>query len=752
MKVTRESLTSYNINPAYFFQTRKDRNAYFDANDSALYPGLYCAIGGDPTSTDYTLPVWEMEVYNGTNWTLQTLDPNYSLIVTNEGLAALANPKTGEYKLQISALKINSDVIKNPPKPIIQWSNSDFVNWGQGIVLDTTNTDNTTFTLENNLKWRANLSNGGIQFVVNINPETEGYRGNAQIVEKTYTIGAIGLYMKDPQTGENILFAVGNLAGPITKNVTTPNRVGNSIKIYLNTVISNLGTLADVTILNTSVNSVPEVITEKDLINGDKSETSPYNLYLVDNLYGTNQPAIAVRSGNPIDKNLKWAFITPTDDSIAITDDMISDDLQDYMAATWDSNKEKFVPADGGGQQIIDTNTNSSLTGIRVGKNIIFAGQIVNFSTSNVYSVTTPKTGKDYSVGDIVEYKYDDDVTFRIYISKVDDNGSVVQYSVTPTTGNKEINETEVVVKNVTVQNEDATGLTIGISTSKNSDNIYPWNFPPEYLNKPLYVDTDKNVGKFTIIPTELFVGWCTQTGETSAIRLALDLRNEATYTDYGTTRYATDNEVSAPQGKATAEVTSVTPKDLQNNYIQKTKVAGNPGESAQNPVVVESYVHFNTPVIGKGVEDLPMNFDPKNPDENVSFYGLAYRAWWGDLAEFYEADKAYPAGTLITIGDGVAEITEAKTECNGIISTAPGYELGEKKSDKSLPVALVGKVPVLFARDCAPKFGDKIYLSSTTNGKASTIPFGKCLGKIIDKRDNLDQKDNIMCSVRINF
>ena len=135
-----------------------------------------------------------------------------------------------------------------------------------------------------------------------------------------------------------------------------------------------------------------------------------------------------------------------------------------------------------------------------------------------------------------------------------------------------------------------------------------------------------------------------------------------------------------------------------------------------------------------------------------VAFKGTAYRALWADLAEYYHSDKIYPAGTLICIGDGLAEITLATIECNGIISTKPGYELGEKNDEYDLPVALVGKVPVLFAKDCMPKFGDRIYLSKTEPGKASTTPYGNCLGKIIDKRDDLHKFNTLMCSVRINF
>ena len=190
-------------------------------------------------------------------------------------------------------------------------------------------------------------------------------------------------------------------------------------------------------------------------------------------------------------------------------------------------------------------------------------------------------------------------------------------------------------------------------------------------------------------------------------------------------------------------------PKNLQNNYLQKTRISGNPGDTKNNQIIVDTHVKFNQTIVGKGVKDMPTS---PTYDENVSFFGLAYRAWWGDLAEFYESDEIYEAGTLVTIGDGEAEVTIAKAECNGIISTAPGYELGEKKSAFDLPVALVGKVPVLMAKDCIPHFGDRIFLSKTEPGRASTIPFGRCLGKIIDKDDNLKNKKTVMCSVRISF
>ena len=75
---------------------------------------------------------------------------------------------------------------------------------------------------------------------------------------------------------------------------------------------------------------------------------------------------------------------------------------------------------------------------------------------------------------------------------------------------------------------------------------------------------------------------------------------------------------------------------------------------------------------------------------------------------------------------------------------------MGQRNSDLDLPVALCGRVPVLFDSECLIKTGDRFYLSSTTPGRASTIPNGKCLGKVIEK--NIGTKKLVECVVRIEF
>ena len=76
---------------------------------------------------------------------------------------------------------------------------------------------------------------------------------------------------------------------------------------------------------------------------------------------------------------------------------------------------------------------------------------------------------------------------------------------------------------------------------------------------------------------------------------------------------------------------------------------------------------------------------------------GTAYRALWGDLAEYYESDKEYPRGTLVKFG-GEKEITIAESGVNAVITSEPGFILNTQQhfnAQSSQAIALVGKVPV---------------------------------------------------------
>jgi len=82
------------------------------------------------------------------------------------------------------------------------------------------------------------------------------------------------------------------------------------------------------------------------------------------------------------------------------------------------------------------------------------------------------------------------------------------------------------------------------------------------------------------------------------------------------------------------------------------------------------------------------------------TFYGLSVQAQYADLAERFEADQPYVAGTVVSLG-GDKEITAADDElCNnvfGVISTKAAFLMngGAGGDDTHPPVAVNGRVPV---------------------------------------------------------
>lgn len=783
MKVSKYVLVnSYGVTdgtngtPNHFFETRDDRNNHFENYPSELLAGVCCAIGGTAT-TGMTEEVWELEKYNGANWVLESVDPNYALVITEEGLNAITKVKEGIYHFEIAAVKIKQNHIVFPPKNLLVWTKQDFEADGD-IILDTNTNPN--FTLTHNLSWRQNMANGGIQYTIKIDVDTYGESNGRRYDD--YTIGAVGLYVADPdEPTRQLLFAVGNLNANIPKYTTTPKRVGNSIKLLLNTVISNLGYIPNLTLFPESVNSIAEVPTEVELVENYGTSISPYNFYLVNNYAGTNIPALAARKGDPSRGDVTWQYFTPRDDVLDVDPEQIDSNLGDYMVAVWNPTSGKFER----GVSRSGSSSASSLTGIKVGNNIIFAGNVACFDVGATYDITISNPGANYKVGDLLVYtNTNPNIEFKIRVKKIDpDTGEIQEFKVASITGTGQVSITDAAFSyDPSTPSGGATGqdFTANIASAGAPGTTYVWDFPGgasigdpvDWYNKPLYVDKNwSNVaaatwnsyctevgfdpatepkdrrGKLTIKENDFFVGWCTGTGSKSSVKLAMDLGDQASETDYGTTRYATDTEVKE-KTSGISTVTAVTPQTAFDNYIQRSKPSSGKGSAWNNRIDVKSFVQFDTTLVGKGATPTQAIME----QSNLSFFGLAYRAQWGDLAEYYRSDKVYPAGTLITMGCGAEEITQAITECNGIISERPGYELGEKHDEKDLPVALVGKVPVIFDKQCNPKFGDRIYLSQIEPGKASNVPYGRCLGKIIDKHKDLITKGTVLCSVRISF
>jgi hypothetical protein len=83
-----------------------------------------------------------------------------------------------------------------------------------------------------------------------------------------------------------------------------------------------------------------------------------------------------------------------------------------------------------------------------------------------------------------------------------------------------------------------------------------------------------------------------------------------------------------------------------------------------------------------------------------VEFNGTATSAEYADLAERFEADAEYEAGTVVSLG-GEKEITRATTELSdevfGVISTRAAYLMNAGAGNNAThpPVAMSGRVPV---------------------------------------------------------
>ena len=109
------------------------------------------------------------------------------------------------------------------------------------------------------------------------------------------------------------------------------------------------------------------------------------------------------------------------------------------------------------------------------------------------------------------------------------------------------------------------------------------------------------------------------------------------------------------------------------------------------------------------------------NTTTGYKFRGAATSAEYADLAERYEADSEYAAGTVVRLG-GDKEITQTTTADDtkifGVVSTAPGFEMNSAAgTDATHPyIALAGRVPCNVTGKVFK--GDRL-VSSATDGYA---------------------------------
>lgn len=123
------------------------------------------------------------------------------------------------------------------------------------------------------------------------------------------------------------------------------------------------------------------------------------------------------------------------------------------------------------------------------------------------------------------------------------------------------------------------------------------------------------------------------------------------------------------------------------------------------------------------------------------NFYGTAIHAQYADLAERFESDTPYDAGTVVELG-GVAEITAAVEELSenvfGVISTRAAYLMNASAgSDQTHPpIAVQGRVPVKVIGQV--KKGDRLVSAGNgiaRAGKRSEISSWNVIGRALENK-----------------
>ena len=117
-----------------------------------------------------------------------------------------------------------------------------------------------------------------------------------------------------------------------------------------------------------------------------------------------------------------------------------------------------------------------------------------------------------------------------------------------------------------------------------------------------------------------------------------------------------------------------------------------------------------------------------------TTFSGVSTTAKYADLAENYQADKAYAPGTVVMFG-GSAEVTLADADTTavaGVVSTNPAHLMnGQLTGSNVVALALTGRVPCMVIGPV--KKGDMMVSAGFGYAKASSTPgVGQVIGKAL--------------------
>lgn len=190
---------------------------------------------------------------------------------------------------------------------------------------------------------------------------------------------------------------------------------------------------------------------------------------------------------------------------------------------------------------------------------------------------------------------------------------------------------------------------------------------------------------------------------------------------------------------------------DIQNNKVTTIKPSAS---SSKSDTTIPTIGWVNDPATATNVVHRSGNETINGTKTFTSdIMGTAYRAYWGDLAEYYDADNEYPVGTLMTFG-GNKEVTIATEDCNAVVSSNPGVILNNGESfEHPCKLALVGRVPVRVIGTCK-KF-DYLTLSEIP-GVARVLPiddfnFSNVIARALEDK-NSEEEGLVLCVVKFEL
>jgi hypothetical protein len=129
-----------------------------------------------------------------------------------------------------------------------------------------------------------------------------------------------------------------------------------------------------------------------------------------------------------------------------------------------------------------------------------------------------------------------------------------------------------------------------------------------------------------------------------------------------------------------------------------------------------------------------------------TTFRGQAITAQYADLAERFESDSAYPAGTVVALG-GAKEITAAVEELTedvfGVVSTKAAFLMnGDAGNDQTHPaIAVQGRVPVRVVGKV--RKGDRLVSAGAGLARAASrteITAFNVIGRSLEDKTTLDE------------